>query len=83
MSKADQIERLKGNLRRQMNEAAARGTMTGDDVLGCLFTVGAEMVARVKDADERNQIIGSVIGFFPDAVNMERVFAERSTGRLQ
>ena len=70
--KSKEMAHLKRLIRKQMNNAARKGTLNGPDLLGVLMCVASEMVAKVKDDDLRTEFVESVVGFFPHAVDLAR-----------
>ena len=74
MNKADHIEAivlLKRAIRR-LNVAAVQDGMPGEQVLGVLMSLSAEMIARVSDDKMRGKFVDIVVSRFADAVMLER-----------
>ncbi len=78
-TKTEEIVELKRSIRFQINQAAALGTLNGHDLLGIMMNLLAEMVARVDDQSARDEIVATVVGFFPFAVTMEIETPQRIT----
>ncbi len=67
----EQIALLKQSIRALTN-AAVRDGMRGEEVLGIIISLGAEMVASVADDNARAEFVDMVVSQFPDAVMFER-----------
>lgn len=67
-----QLEALKRTIRAQLNYAASRGHLTGDEALALLLELGAEFVARVRDEGHCDRLTSDVMEIFPTMVAIER-----------
>ena len=76
---SEHIALLKQSIRMQLNAAARNGHIDGTDALGVLVALTAEMVARVADDCERDQLVTEVVECFPSIVQIEREVPEGTT----
>jgi len=67
----EQIALLKQAIRR-LNVAAVQDGMSGEQVLGILMSLSAEIIASVSDDKTRGEFVDMVVSQFPDAVMFER-----------
>ena len=75
MTEADHLEQiaaLKRTIRSQVNAAVRDGHLCGEQVLGILMSLSAEIIASVSDDKARGEFVDMVVSQFPDAVMFER-----------
>ena len=73
-SSSDHIERireLRQTIRSCLNAAVRDGTIEGEDALGVLVGLSAEMVAGVQDVKLRGDIVCGIVDHFPSMVLIE------------
>ncbi len=68
----EQIALLKRYIRAQVNTAVRDGHLCGEQVLGILMSLSAEIIASVSDDKTRGEFVDMVVSQFPDAVTFER-----------
>lgn len=68
----EEIALLKRTIRSQLNAAVRDGRLCGEQLLGVIMSLGAEMVASVPDDKLRGEFVDMVVSQFPDAVTFER-----------
>ncbi len=68
----EQIALLKRTIRAQVNTAVRDGHLCGEQVLGILMSLSAEIIASVSDDKVRGEFVDMVVSQFPDAVIFER-----------
>jgi len=67
----EQIATLKRTIRLQINTAVRDG-LCGEQALGILMSLSAEIIASVSDDKVRGEFVDMVVSQFPDAVTFER-----------
>jgi len=67
----EEIVRLKRTIRSQVN-AAVRNGLCGEQALGILMSLSAEIIAGVSDDKVRGEFVDMVVSQFADAVTFER-----------
>ncbi len=68
----EQIATLKRTIRAQINASVRDGHLCGEQALGVLMSLSAEIIASVSDDKMRGEFVDMVVSQFPDAVMFER-----------